>query len=167
MLSVVIETLDDEEGLARTLSSLVGGAVEGVVRDVIVCDRGSADETVRIADHAGCVCLEGADIATGIRRAKGDWLMLLEPGARLEAGWIEPVLAHVSSATTPARLTRAEGSPFLTRIFSARRPLADGLVITKRQAAALAKAGGDAASLARVAHPKRLQARLFPAPRRR
>ncbi|TIR96069.1 MAG: glycosyl transferase family 2, partial [Mesorhizobium sp.] len=36
MLSVLIETRNDEEGLARTLASLIGGAVEGVVRDVIV-----------------------------------------------------------------------------------------------------------------------------------
>ena len=54
MLTVLIETRNDEEGLARTLASLVGGAVEGVVRDVIVCDRGSTDQTHRVAEHAGC-----------------------------------------------------------------------------------------------------------------
>ena len=57
MLSVLIETRNDEEGLARTLASLVGGAVEGVVREVIVCDLGSTDQTHDVAEHAGCAYL--------------------------------------------------------------------------------------------------------------
>ena len=40
MLSVIIETKNDEEALARTLGSLVSAVVQGVVREVIVCDRG-------------------------------------------------------------------------------------------------------------------------------
>ncbi|TIT31983.1 MAG: glycosyltransferase, partial [Mesorhizobium sp.] len=55
MLSVLIQTLNDEERLARTLASLIGGAVEGVVRDVVVCDGGSTDQTHRVAEHAGCL----------------------------------------------------------------------------------------------------------------
>src|SRR5690606_15838389 len=43
MLTVLIETKDHEEALARTLASLVGAAVEGIVRDVLVCDLGSVD----------------------------------------------------------------------------------------------------------------------------
>ncbi|MDP3898731.1 MAG: glycosyltransferase, partial [Mesorhizobium sp.] len=52
MLTVVIETRNEEEALARTLASLVGGSVEGVVREVMVHDRGSTDHTVLVADHA-------------------------------------------------------------------------------------------------------------------
>ena len=59
MISVLIETKDGEEGLARTLATLVGGAVEGVVREVIVCDKGSTDHTHSVAEHAGCVFLAG------------------------------------------------------------------------------------------------------------
>lgn len=169
MLSVLIETSDDEEGLARTLSSLVGAAVEGTVRDVIVCDRGSCDRTARVADHAGCVFLENADIVAGIRRAKGDWLLILEPGARLDGEWAEAVLGHVSRATSPARFSRSrlDRTPFLARIFSAHRPLADGLVISKRQAGALARPGADAGSLARGLSARRLAAEIHAAPRRR
>lgn len=169
MLSVLIETMNDEEALARTLSSLIGAAVDGVVRDVVVCDRGSSDHTAHVADHAGCVWLEEADIAAGIRRAKGDWLVILEPGARLQGEWAEAVLGHVSNATIPARFSRSRSdpTPFLSRIFSSRRPLADGLVISKRQAGSLARAGGDAASLARGISAKRLPAEIFAAPRRK
>lgn len=169
MLSVLIETMDDEEGLARTLASLVGAAVEGVVRDVVVCDRGSSDHTAHVADHAGCIWLEASEIAAGIRRAKCEWLVMLEPGSRLAGGWTEPVLGHVSRAATPARFSRsrAEPAPFLSRFFSAQRPLADGLLISRRQAGALARPGIDAASLASAVRPKRLPAEIFVAPVRR
>jgi len=169
MLSVLIETMNDEEGLARTLSSLVGAAVEGAVRDVIVCDRGSTDGTARVADHAGCVYIEGGEMAAGIRRAKGEWLVILEAGARLEGEWAAAVFAHAAHSASPARFSRSrhDRASLLSRMFSARRPLADGLVISKRQAGELARAGADAASLARAVSATRLPAEIAAAPKRR
>ncbi|CCV12303.1 glycosyltransferase [Mesorhizobium sp. STM 4661] len=165
MLSVLIETLNDEEGLARTLASLIGGAVEGVVRDVIVCDTGSTDQTHRVADHAGCHYVTGG-IAAGIRQAKGDWLLMLEPGARLAEGWIDDVAAHTARQTMPARFSRARASrtPFLSRVFSGNRALAEGLVISKRQAAALSKSARGAEAIARGLATKRLPAEISVAP---
>lgn len=167
MLSVLIETRDDEEGLARTLASLIGGAVEGVVRDVIVCDTGSTDQTHRVADHAGCHFVAGG-IAAGIRQAKGDWLLFLEPGARLAEGWIDDVVAHTARQTMPARFCRARGSrtPFLSRVFSGNRALAEGLVISKRQAAALSKNAHSAEALARGLATRRLDAEIWLAPKK-
>ncbi len=167
MLSVLIETRDDEEGLARTLASLIGGAVEGVVRDVIVCDTGSTDQTHRVADHAGCHFVTGG-IGAGIRQAKGDWLLLLEPGARLAEGWIDDVVAHTARQTMPARFSRARGSrtPFLSRVFSGNRALAEGLVISKRQAVALSKNVHSAEALARGLATKRLDAEIWVAPKK-
>ncbi|MDG4876594.1 glycosyltransferase [Mesorhizobium sp. WSM4935] len=165
MLSVVIETKNDEEGLARTLASLVGAAVEGVVRDVIVCDQGSTDQTHRVAEHAGCHHVTGG-IAVGIGQAKGDWLLLLEPGARLAEGWIDEVVAHTARQTMPARFSRARAdrAPFLARIFSGNRALAEGLVISKRQALALAKSARSAEALARGLATRRLNAEIWVAP---
>ncbi|UCI06963.1 glycosyltransferase [Mesorhizobium sp. B1-1-8] len=165
MLSVLIETSNDEEGLARTLASLVGGAVEGIVRDVVVCDTGSTDQTHRVAEHAGCHYV-AAGIAAGIGQAKGDWLLILEPGARLADGWIEAVAAHMARQTMPARFSRARANraPFLARVFSANRALAEGLVISKRQAAALAKSARSAEALARGLATKRLDAEIWVAP---
>ncbi|KQZ12660.1 glycosyl transferase family 2 [Mesorhizobium sp. Root554] len=164
MLSVLIETHDSEEGLARTLASLVGGAVEGVVRDVIVCDMGSTDQTHSVAEHAGCrFVTEG--IAAGIRQAKGDWLLILEPGARLSEGWIDEVVSHVARFTMPARFSRAPGSRgrFLSRAFARQRALAQGLVITRRQAAALSQHAGSAEALARGLAMRTLDATIWPA----
>lgn len=59
MLSVVIQTHNDEDSLARTLASLVSASVEGVVREVIVCDGGSTDRTHLVADHTGCQFIAG------------------------------------------------------------------------------------------------------------
>ncbi|QPC94201.1 glycosyltransferase [Mesorhizobium sp. INR15] len=166
MLSVLIETHNDEEGLARTLASLIGGAVEGVVRDVIVCDTGSSDQTHRVAEHAGCQYLAGGGIAAGIKQAKGDWLLLLEPGARLVEGWIDDVVAHTARQTMAARFSRTRGSrtPFLARVLSGNRALAEGLVISKRQAASLSKNAGNAEALARGLATKRLDAEIWVAP---
>ena len=125
MLTVLIETKNSEEGLARTLASLVSGAIEGVVRDVIVCDQGSTDQTQRVAEHAGCHWVTDG-LATAVRQAKGEWLLVLEPGARLAEGWIEPVLMHIERQTVAARFSRAKAAraPFLARIFSRRPALA-------------------------------------------
>ncbi|HHZ10954.1 MAG TPA: glycosyltransferase [Rhizobiales bacterium] len=169
MLSVLIETHNDEEGLARTLAALVVGVVEGAVREVIVCDRGSADQTHRVAEHAGCHFLPEGGIAAGIREAKGEWLLLLEPGARLDGNWIEAVLDHVAHSTRPARFVRSKNSrqPFFARVLYGRRPLRDGLVITKRQALSLARGEGSAAAIARAAAARRLAAGIVVAPPRR
>ena len=168
MLSVVIETKNDEEGLARTLASLVGGAVEGVVREVIVCDRGSSDQTSRVAEHAGCHYIGQGGVGAGIKLARSDWLLMLEPGARLGDGWTDEVMGHTSRQTLPARFSKAKASrePFFARLFTRQRPLAEGLVITKRQAASLAGKVAEAEALARGVSAKKLDAEIWVAPRK-
>ena len=79
MLSVLIETRNDEEGLSRTLASLIGGAVEGIVREVIVCDAGSTDQTHRVADHAGCQYVAKGGVPAGISRAKANGCFCWNP----------------------------------------------------------------------------------------
>ena len=168
MLSVLIETQDAEEPLARTLASLVPSAVEGTVREVIVCDRGSADRTREVADQAGCTFVAGGGIREGIDAARSDWLLFLEPGARLLDGWADHAADHMASRIQAARFSRSaqDRAPFLSRIFSSRRALAEGLLIPKRQAAALARRANEAEALARGLATMRLKAGiLIAAPR--
>ncbi len=54
MLTIILECRDNEAELAQTLSALVTGAVQGIVRDVIVLDHGSRDGSAKVADAAGC-----------------------------------------------------------------------------------------------------------------
>lgn len=164
MISVLIETHNSDELLARTLAGLVGGAVEGLLSDVIIVDYGSSDQTHRVADAAGCIFLQDQTLIDGFRRARSEWFLLVEPGARLLDGWIEPVAVHVERAQGPACFTcsHAHRKPLLNRLFYKRSPIADGLLISKRQAMALLKPEKKAADLARGLAMKRLRAEIIP-----
>ena len=54
MLSVIIPTHESERILVRTLACLVPGATAGLIREVILADGGSTDETAEVGDVAGC-----------------------------------------------------------------------------------------------------------------
>src|SRR5262245_58936909 len=82
MISVVIPTLNDEDGLAGTLAALVPAAVDGLVREVIVVDGGSTDGTLHIAEAAGTEIVRseasrGAQLAARAKRARFPWLLFL------------------------------------------------------------------------------------------
>jgi glycosyltransferase involved in cell wall biosynthesis len=94
MISVVIATHESERALVLTLAALVPGALAGVVRDVIVVDGGSRDDTAKVADLAGCHFLtmpgtHGARLAAAAAAARGTWLLFMQPGGVPESGWIE------------------------------------------------------------------------------
>lgn len=160
MISVLIATQNDEEGLAGTLAALVSAAVEGVVREVIVCDAGSDDGTELVADHAGCVFLANARWVDGVQLARSAWLLFLEPGARLLPDWTEPVVTHVVSRGGAATFTRAEEArlTFLQRL-RARRPLEEGLLMPK---ADFVSSNCDAEAFRGKGGLRRLGARIVP-----
>ncbi|MXN66075.1 glycosyltransferase [Stappia sp. GBMRC 2046] len=95
MLSVIIPTLNNERALVHSLAALVPAAAEGLVREVVVVDRGSDDDTERVADVAGAEFLInrgslGACLAAGADAARrGDWLLFLSPGSVPQPGWGE------------------------------------------------------------------------------
>ena len=106
MISVVIPTLNAEDHLARTLSSLVPGVVEGIIKEVVIVDGGSTDSTLEIAESTGCRIVQG-DIARGLqlwqgcRAARGEWLLILHSDSQLGEGWMDEVQAHIR--THPAQ----------------------------------------------------------------
>jgi hypothetical protein len=164
MLTVLIECRDNEPELAYTLAVLVSGAVDGLVSDVIVLDHGSRDGSARVADAAGCRFIDKWDLHDVLRSARGEWLMLLEPGARPQAGWIEEVLEYASLAKVPARFSpsRSFPRPFLTR-WKRKGALELGFLMPKRQAAALAKPGMGLTALAKASSVRKLRSELIPA----
>ncbi|HWY61104.1 MAG TPA: glycosyltransferase [Rhizomicrobium sp.] len=92
MISVIIPTLNAERKLPRCFDSLIAAAVRGVVREVIVADRGSSDDTLLIADGAGARIehagkSQSACLQAGATAARGDWLLFLYPETALEPGW--------------------------------------------------------------------------------
>ncbi|MDF1599581.1 glycosyl transferase family 2 [Mesorhizobium sp. YIM 152430] len=133
MISVLIETKDDEEGLAKTLASLVSGAVEGLVREVIVCDLGSSDGTETVAEHAGCIFLAGTRCEEAVAGARSEWVLMLKPGARLAPGWVEAAREHVAAAESPAIFSRSRQSelPFWSKWLKRRERFAEGLLMRR------------------------------------
>lgn len=128
MFSIILATHDSERTLVPTLAALVPGATAGLVREVIVADAGSRDETEKVADIAGCVFFKepgppGPRLAAAAARARGDWLMVLHPGVVPGITWIDETFAFVeqtlerpraavfaAAESTLARLRRALGA---------------------------------------------------------
>ena len=117
MLTVLLECRDNEPELAYTLAVLVSGAVDGLVSDVIVLDHCSRDGSARVADAAGCRFVDKWELNEVLRTARGEWIMLLEPGARPQAGWIEEVLEHASISKAP-QVVRSLGIWFAASHFA-------------------------------------------------
>ncbi len=164
MLTVIIECQDQEPELAQTLATLVAGAIEGLVCDVVVLDHGSRDGTSRVADAAGCRFYSQWDIKDILRSARGEWLLLVEPGARPQAGWIDEIAEYMSFQKVPARFTASRGyrRPFLQRIRRAQPPLELGFLVPKRQAIASAKTGMRLAEFTKGHKIRQLSSEMIP-----
>jgi glycosyltransferase involved in cell wall biosynthesis len=119
MISVVIATQDDGRTLGQTLASLVPAAVDGLVREVILADAGSTDDTLAIADDAGArvACSEGpveARLLEGCKVARADWLLFLEASAPAPHGWEAAARRHIERRARRAACWGAGLVPFVT-----------------------------------------------------
>jgi hypothetical protein len=124
MLSVVIDARDSAERLPNLLSALTSAAVEGLVREVLICGGGPAELLEVLRDETGAEL--AADVAEGVRRSRGDLLLVLPAALRLKANWLEVLAAHLRGGGREALLMGEGGGLF-------RRPY--GLLITKAKAA--------------------------------
>jgi rSAM/selenodomain-associated transferase 2 len=100
MITVVVPTLNAETSLAATLSSLVPGAVDGLVRQVIIVDGGSSDRTLRIAEDSGADIIRsepgrGCQLRAGAKAARFPWLLFLHADTMLDPGWEREVATFV------------------------------------------------------------------------
>jgi rSAM/selenodomain-associated transferase 2 len=92
MISVVIPALNAAASLPDTLSALIPATVDGLVREVVIVDAGSADGTREIADAAGAEVVtaspgRGGQLMAGAARAKHPWLLFLHADTVLDVGW--------------------------------------------------------------------------------
>lgn len=100
MITIVIPTLNAESSLAATLTALVPGAVDGLVRQVVIVDGGSTDRTLRIAEDSGADIVRsekgrGAQMRAGVETARFPWLLFLHADTILDSGWEREVAAFV------------------------------------------------------------------------
>jgi rSAM/selenodomain-associated transferase 2 len=118
-LSVVIAARDESQGLPALLADLA--MAPELVREVLVVDGGSRDGTPRLAALAGAQVLHdgsgrGGQLATGVARSTGAWLLLLHGDVRLPPGWAQTLAVAIAAGETSAwafRLRIAGDDPAL------------------------------------------------------
>jgi rSAM/selenodomain-associated transferase 2 len=104
-VSAVIPTLDAADMLSALLAQL---RCSTILKEIIVVDGGSSDETVAIAVAAGArvvnaTCGRGIQLAVGADDAAGDWLLFLHADCRLAAGWEASVAAFLAASEGTSR----------------------------------------------------------------
>jgi glycosyltransferase involved in cell wall biosynthesis len=117
MISVVIPAIDAEEVLPDTLSALIPATVDGLVREVIVADGGSKDQTCAFADAAGAEVepagpSRASQLIAGARRARHPWLLFLQPGTVLDPGWEREASQFMEAVDTGRREPAAAAFSF-------------------------------------------------------
>jgi rSAM/selenodomain-associated transferase 2 len=117
MISVVIPTLNADEGLAACLTAIVPAAVEGLVREVIVVDGGSSDRTLKIVEQSGADLVRsapgrGEQLSEGAARARSPWLLFLHADTVLEPGWERDVSALIERIDSGRRQPTAAAFRF-------------------------------------------------------
>lgn len=100
MISVIIPTLNSAQTLTSTFASLVSPTVSGLVREVIVSDGGSTDDTAAMAEAAGATVVSGekgrgGQLRRGAAAAKGPFFLFLHSDTELEKGWEQEALPLV------------------------------------------------------------------------
>ncbi len=98
---MVIPTLNAGATLGRTLAPLVPAAMHGLVKAVILADGGSTDDTLAVADDAGCEIIRtergrGRQLRVGCSKARTPWLLVLHADTRLAEGWAEAAARHMA-----------------------------------------------------------------------
>ena len=117
MISVVVPTLNAEKGLTGCLTALVPAAMDGFVKEVIVSDGGSTDQTIAIADDAGAHIVRtepgrGQQLREGARETRAKWLLFIHADTVLEAGWEREVFKHIRTIESGDQPDRAAAFRF-------------------------------------------------------
>ena len=130
-VSVVIPAFNEAESIGHVVAA-IGAA--GRWREIIVVDDGSADETSPRAGAAGAIVVRhpynkgnGAAVKSGIRRATGEYILILDGDGQHQAGDARRLVTRLGeydlvvgarSKTTQATQARRFGNGALNRLAS-------------------------------------------------
>jgi rSAM/selenodomain-associated transferase 2 len=126
MISVVVPTLNAAKTLPLTLAALAPAAMDGLVRELIIIDGGSSDDTAAIADEAGARFEQaepgrGSQLRYGCDLAKGPWLLILHADTRLSVDWEAEAMRHMRQSPDQAGYFRfqLDDDRFIARLWEA------------------------------------------------
>ncbi len=103
MLSVIIDARTEAQGLPGLLSQLTAGAVDGLVRQVIIVAAEGQPGIDHLCEDMGAEAhptLEAAGAA-----ARAEQLLILPGDFRLRDGWIKALEGYLTRSTEPAVVT--------------------------------------------------------------
>lgn len=96
-VSIIIPTLNEADEIAATIDAAIRNDTLARTCEFIVCDGGSNDQTVMIAEQMGALCVvsnhpgRAIQMNTGASGAKGDILLFVHADTRLPYGWSESI----------------------------------------------------------------------------
>lgn len=110
-LSIVIPTLNAASALPATADALLEGVSSGLVRELVISDGGSTDETRAVASELGAHWVEGppgrgGQLRRGVEAATGDWLLLLHADTHPAPDWAKAVYEHMIARPDEAAFFR-------------------------------------------------------------
>ncbi len=110
-LSIIIPTLNAADQLATSMPHLFEGLENGLIRELIISDGGSSDDTHLIVGDLGAKLVEGkagrgGQMMRGADAAKGDWLLFLHADTWVDPGWSDVVLHHMQTQPDKAAYFR-------------------------------------------------------------
>ncbi|MEO1643290.1 MAG: TIGR04283 family arsenosugar biosynthesis glycosyltransferase [Pseudomonadota bacterium] len=107
-ISIIIPAYNAADAIPLCLASLMPGLEAGLIREVLVIDGGSTDDTARIAESTGATVLNSpqkgrdAQLRHGANQARGDWFLFLHADTALSRDWPERVRDHIEAYPTKA-----------------------------------------------------------------
>ena len=112
-LSIIVPTLNAANALPGLLNDLMHGVEVGLIRDLVIVDGGSDDQTCQIAREAGADLLStspgrGQQLRAGANAARADWFLFLHADSRLTSDWPAAVSRHIVETPDAAGFFRLQ-----------------------------------------------------------
>jgi hypothetical protein len=102
MLTVIIDARDGAGGLATLLAQLTAGAVDGIVREVLIVAAPESPDIDLLCEEMGAEA--HTSLAAAGEAARSERVLVLPPGFRFRDGWIGALNSHLAAGGSAARV---------------------------------------------------------------